>query len=142
MKVYADTSFLVSLYCLDANSSVAVREVRTHGPSLILTPLTHLELQNALQLRVFRGDASAAAIRTARSKFQQHIQDGYFATVAMPPTVYDLASRMAIKHTADAGNRTLDILHVASAMLLQAERFWTFDSRQAHLARTEGLKLR
>ena len=33
------------------------------------------------------------------------------------------------------GLRTLDILHVASALLLQAERFWTFDQRQSELAK-------
>jgi predicted nucleic acid-binding protein len=36
--------------------------------------------------------------------------------------------------------RTLDSLHVASALLLKAERFWTFDERQAKLAKAEGLK--
>ena len=36
--------------------------------------------------------------------------------------------------------RTLDTLHVASALELGAERFWTFDDRQAKLARAVGLK--
>jgi len=36
--------------------------------------------------------------------------------------------------------RTLDSLHVACALELKAERFWTFDERQAKLARVEGLK--
>jgi predicted nucleic acid-binding protein len=31
-------------------------------------------------------------------------------------------------------------LHVASALELKAERFWTFDERQKRLARTVGLK--
>jgi predicted nucleic acid-binding protein len=35
---------------------------------------------------------------------------------------------------------TLDTLHVASALELGAERFWTFDERQAKLARAVGLK--
>ncbi len=38
------------------------------------------------------------------------------------------------------GVRTLDSLHVACALELKAERFWTFDERQAKLARVEGLK--
>jgi len=36
---------------------------------------------------------------------------------------------------------TLDTLHVASALELGAERFWTFDERQAKLARAVGLKV-
>jgi predicted nucleic acid-binding protein len=36
--------------------------------------------------------------------------------------------------------RTLDRLHVACALELKAERFWTFDRRQSKLARVEDLK--
>jgi predicted nucleic acid-binding protein len=36
--------------------------------------------------------------------------------------------------------RTLDSLHVASALELKADRFWTFDERQAKLAKVVGLK--
>jgi len=38
------------------------------------------------------------------------------------------------------GTRTLDTLHVACALELKAERFWTFDQRQAKLAKAAGLK--
>ncbi len=34
---------------------------------------------------------------------------------------------------------TLDTLHVASALELGAERFWTFDEQQAKLAKAAGL---
>jgi predicted nucleic acid-binding protein len=37
--------------------------------------------------------------------------------------------------------RTLDSLHVACALELKAERFWTFDDRQARLAEAVGLNL-
>jgi predicted nucleic acid-binding protein len=36
--------------------------------------------------------------------------------------------------------RTLDTLHVACALELKADRFWTFDERQAKLAKARGLK--
>jgi len=39
------------------------------------------------------------------------------------------------------GTRTVDTLHVACALELKAERFWTFDERQAKLARARGLKI-
>ena len=43
------------------------------------------------------------------------------------------------RHAARLGARTLDSLHVACALELRAERFWTFDERQKRLARAEGL---
>jgi len=142
LKVYADTSFLVSLYCLDAHSAGAVRQVRRSSPAMILTPLTELELANALELRVFRKEASSVEIRAARAEMQKHIQGGFFSIVAMPVTVHELAQRIAFRQTAATGARTLDILHVSSALLLGAERFWTFDARQARLAEDEGLQVR
>jgi predicted nucleic acid-binding protein len=142
LKVYADTSFLVSLYSLDAQSAKAARVVHRLEPSVFLTPLVELELSNALELRVFRKEATTAEIRAARAEVQNHIADGFFTMAAMPITVYELARRIALKQTAAKGARTLDILHVASAILLRAEKFWTFDERQATVARTEGLRLR
>ena len=70
------------------------------------------------------------------------IEGGRQTLAAMPATGYELARRIALKQTAVAGTRTLDILHVASAILLRAEAFWTFDNRLAKVAQVEGLKLR
>ena len=142
MRVYADTSFLVSLYCPDVNSARAVREVRRFSPTIMLTPLTELELANALELRAYRREASSAEIRAALSEFKKHVQDGFFSVTAMPVTAYEFGQRIAFRQTAATGVRTLDILHVASALLLRAERFWTFVVRQTKLAEAEGLRLR
>jgi len=142
VKVYADTSFLLSLYYLDAHSAEAERRIQRSSPSLFLTPLTELELANALQLRVFRGEASPAEIRAASRELENDIQSGVFNAVPMPAETYRVAHRMSTKKTSTLGVRTLDILHVACATLLNAERFWTFDARQTQLARAEGLRLR
>jgi predicted nucleic acid-binding protein len=53
-----------------------------------------------------------------------------------------LATEIARVHVAHTGTRTLDTLHVAAALELKAERFWTFDDRQAKLAKAVGLKLK
>ena len=142
MKVYADTSFLASLYCLDAHSALAAKRVQEIEPEVLLTPLTELELTNALHLRIFRKEASSTEIRQAKSELEKHIRSGFYSAVAMPPTSYALAKRIAQRRTAAAGSRTLDILHVACALLLHPDLFWTFDERQAALARAEGLRVR
>jgi predicted nucleic acid-binding protein len=142
LKVYADSSFLVSLYSLDAHSSRATANVRRLSPELLLTPLSEFELTNGLQLRVFRNESSVAEISDALTELQQHVESGFYKMVGMPATVYELARRIAFKRTAIAGTRALDVLHVASAILLNAEEFWTFDNRQAKVAKAEGLQLR
>ena len=45
-------------------------------------------------------------------------------------------------HTPELGCRTLEIMHVACAVLLAPELFVSFDSRQLQLAATAGLMVR
>ena len=51
------------------------------------------------------------------------------------------AADLSRKHTAELGCRTLDVLHVASALELKFKRFLTFDSRQQALARKLRLRV-
>jgi hypothetical protein len=51
------------------------------------------------------------------------------------------AAELSRQHTATIGCRSLDVLHVASALELQMKRFLTFDNHQSRLATTTGLKL-
>jgi predicted nucleic acid-binding protein len=141
LKVYADTSFLVSLYSPDMHSAQAAALMQRLAPVVLLTPVGEMELTNALELRVFRKDATGVAIRAAQAKIQQHVQAGFFSPQAMPLTVYARAENLARKRTSQLGVGTLDILHVACALLLRAERFLTFDERQRNLAQREGLKV-
>lgn len=50
-----------------------------------------------------------------------------------------LASQSYPTHTPALGCRTLDILHVAAAVLLKVGLFMTFDQPQAQLATLAGL---
>jgi predicted nucleic acid-binding protein len=142
LKVYADTSFLASLYAKDAHSAEAGRKVRQDAPSLFLTPLLELELVNALQLRVFRREAQPDEIHKSATDLEGDIRARVFEFVPLPPETYDLARQISARRTAASGARTLNILHVACATLLKADRFWTFDTRQSSLARAEGLRVR
>ena len=60
-------------------------------------------------------------------------------TVDFPSRAWETAIELARKHGPTLGVRTLDSLHVACALELKAERFWTFDERQARLAEAVGL---
>ena len=69
MIFYADTSFLVSLYVPDANSSAAVAAVRLLRFPLVLTPLGEFEFANSLALRVFRKELTAAQAASVLAHF-------------------------------------------------------------------------
>jgi predicted nucleic acid-binding protein len=65
---------------------------------------------------------------------------GQWLSIALPDHAFDLCADLARRFGPRLGVRTLDSLHVACALELKAERFWTFDERQAKLAKAEGLK--
>ncbi len=65
---------------------------------------------------------------------------GLWLEVSMPERVFDVCADLARRHGPRLGIRTLDSLHVACALELKAERFWSFDERQAKLAKAVGLK--
>jgi predicted nucleic acid-binding protein len=43
-------------------------------------------------------------------------------------------------HTKTIGSRSLDVIHVASALSMGADRFFTFDEKQSQLAAAAGLQ--
>ena len=53
----------------------------------------------------------------------------------------DRAAGLAEKHTASLGTRSADLLHLAFALELEAEVFFSTDACQAEAASAEGLKV-
>lgn len=141
MSAYADTSFLASLYVLDAHSEAAAEQMKTATLPVLITPLGELELANGFSLRVFRRELTPAKARAAYSLFVKDLQAGVFALVPLPPMLFERAKKLARVRTAQLGTRTIDVLHVAAALLLRANEFYTFDRNQARLARAERLAL-
>jgi len=108
---------------------------------LLMTPLGELELMNALRLRVFRKELDPGEIKAANAFFRRDVEAGIFALKPLSPGIFEQAKLLARRQTVALGTRTLDLLHVASALVLQADTLYTFDRQQEKLARTEGLKL-
>ena len=139
MSAYADTSFLASLYVLDANSALAAARMKRAKLPLLISPFGELELINAVALRLFRKELSASKVKDAHALIRKDLEDGILMVNALPASTFDRAKQIARRQTPRLGTRTLDVLHVASALVLQAHTFYTFDTRQAKLAAAEGL---
>lgn len=137
--MYADSSFLVSLYITDSHSVVCRRQVLT-VPSLWFTPLHTAEYAHAISQHQFRGKMDSDEARENHALLEGDKRRGIWIETALPERAFDLCADLARRHSSSLGTRTLDSLHVACALELKAERFWTFDERQAKLAQAEGLK--
>ena len=80
------------------------------------------------------------------NRVHQQLRDdrsaGVWAIIDVPETALDVCADLGRRYGPKLGVRTLDSLHVASALELSAEQFWTFDDRQRTLARAVGLRTR
>ena len=137
--IYADTSFFVSLYLPDRHTTDVERRLRSR-PSLWMTPLHLAEWTHAIEQYVFRKAITRSEADRALERFQEHRAQNLWRVAALPDHAFTLCAQLAQRYAARIGVRTLDTLHVASALELGAERFWTFDARQAKLAVAAGLK--
>ncbi len=138
MSIYADTSFFVSLYVRDQHSEKAHSLIEGR-PEIWLTSLHRAEWTHALNQHVFHREISARQAQQLFRNFEHDRQLGLWIAVSLPERAWETCVELARRHCAHLGNRTLDTLHVASALELNADAFWTFDARQAKLAKAEGL---
>jgi predicted nucleic acid-binding protein len=138
LTIYADSSFLVSSYVDDAHSAEADRRMSA-APAIWITPLNRTELAHAIHQYVFRGKLSPSEVQSAWNSFQRDCKNGIWIPASLPERIWETSILLAEMHGQTLGVRTLDSLHVACALELKAERFWTFDDRQARLAEAVGL---
>ncbi len=142
MTAYADTAFLCSLHAPDAHTGRVVAWLQRPRAPLPFTGLHRLEFRNALRLRVFRKEITPEQRELAIQAMLSDIAADVFAHAEPSwPEVLLEAERLSGGHSETIGTRSLDILHVASALVLGARDFLTFDTRQGTLAKAVGLRV-
>jgi hypothetical protein len=98
------------------------------------------ELGNALRFAEFRKTIAPGDAALFLSHFEADRASGRIVVeVCNLAGVVDRATRISTTHTLTGGHRRFDILHVASALILKANQFLTFDTNQKKLAESERL---
>jgi predicted nucleic acid-binding protein len=138
---YADSGFVVSLYLTtEGTSAQARKEVKRASKPILLSPLSLLEIRNALNFGINRGEITGEQRDAVISEIDAQIEKGFFRLVDTSQTsIYAKAQELSNKHTPTTATRSLDLMHLAAALLTEARTFLTFDKRQAKAASTEGL---
>jgi predicted nucleic acid-binding protein len=114
---------------------------RTKG-ALPVTEHGRLEVLNGICLAAFRRAISAVALADALASFEEDLAEGRYAQAdVLWRATLRRAREIARQHTPAIGCRSLDVLHVATALELGLRSFVTFDRRQRQVARTAGLRL-
>jgi predicted nucleic acid-binding protein len=138
---YADSGFVVSLYLTTEGTSARARkEVKRAGKPVLLSPLSLLEIRNALNFGINRGEITSEQRDAVLAEIDTQIEAGFFRLVdASQSSIYKKAQELSNKHTPAVATRSLDLMHLAAALLSEARTFLTFDKRQAKAGFAEGL---
>ena len=143
MKAYADTGFLCSFYSADTLTEKVETIMERQSEPIAFTWLHQLELRNALRLRVFRKEISISQRNASLNQLLADLADGILehASPGLAETMME-AERLSTSYSEKLGTRSMDILHVAAAVVLGIPEFLSFDKRQAALAKAAGLKVK
>jgi uncharacterized protein len=140
-RTYVDPSALRCLYVHDDRSAGFCAWRRRIGGSLPVSRFGSVEIVNSIRLAVHRGDIDGESARAALDHFDGDVRDGALTLVDMLwRRTLDLARDLSTRHSSTLGTRTLDVLHVATAMTLEHRLFVSYDDRQAALAKKVGLR--
>jgi predicted nucleic acid-binding protein len=140
MVIACDTSFLFSLYGSDEHSPKAVAWTAQNTRVLYLNSLTHFEFGNAVRFSEFRKAIPSGFAARYWAGFEAAIAQGrLIVATSNLADVVDEAKRISSTRTLSGGHRGFDILHVASALKMNATHFLTFDGNQKKFAEAEGL---
>lgn len=138
MKAYADSSIMAALYVQESMSAKAHLLVRNRLP-LPFTPWHRLEVRNAIRKAAQPADVTAA-IRSLEQDISEEL-------VVMHRSLdwtncLRLAEQLSRDHNPQIGASSPDLFHVACALEMGFEEFYSFDRRQIDLAKAAGLKVK
>jgi len=139
--LYLDTSALLKLYLNEQGSEPTQRLVAGQRHPLPVWEIQQMEFVNAMRLKVFWKDISPADADRQIELFKDRRRRGLYYHPEIDRLELAGAFERLSRKTMQTGARTLDILHVACALVLGARQFVTFDAKQTLVARQAGLEV-
>jgi predicted nucleic acid-binding protein len=132
MRVFFDTSALTKRY-VEEEGSEQVRALCAEADALGVSVLILPELISTLCRLVREGRLSSEDYRSLKSAVQADLADADLCDLSQD------TFEQALRCLEDHPLRTLDALHVGSALVYQPDLFVSADRRQAEAADREGL---
>jgi predicted nucleic acid-binding protein len=109
--------------------------------ALPMTLHGRLEIANGISLAAFRKAITTEAMADALLSFEEDLTEGRYTEIdVLWRATLRRAADISRTYTPKLGCRSLDVLHVATALELGLRAFVTFDGRPRQLARAVGLK--
>ncbi|MFO1483026.1 MAG: type II toxin-antitoxin system VapC family toxin [Verrucomicrobiaceae bacterium] len=144
----ADTSFLCALYRQQSHSERAIATLEKIGAPIVVSSLLAYEFRQAVRFQVFlrSRDARKGYLESEGlamlAQFDNDLESGVLIEAGMNWShVAADVERLSERYTMQRGARSLDLLHIATALHWQAAVFLSFDDLQREIAAIEGLNV-
>lgn len=142
MSATADSSLIVALYLAEVDSARADAACAAVPPPILLTDWHRVEIANAFQRAVKNGRITAAQAEVLWQDFTNDVTAGRFEIATIDyEAVLTRTLALTQKHTATIGTRSLDLIHIATALEIEVADFLSFDHRQRQAGSAEGLNV-
>lgn len=141
MGPYVDSGILIKLYVRERNSEDAIQVLREIS-RIYLNQLQELEIRNTFRILEGRG-----VITPFQGSAAEHLLDEDIISRRLQRTpidwgmVFSEAQNLSKLYAIGTLARSLDILHVAAALVSGLKHFITADRRQLAIAMNCGLKV-
>lgn len=141
---YWDTSCILALYVTDALSRQIAARASKEKQALASSAILEYEMTFALHAKEAKGEIPPDSAARALAKFQSDLHKGRFL---LAPLGQDIkirateAARATLRNDPPLFLRTLDGIHIATALQLQSVELITADKRMAAAARILGISV-
>ena len=127
----------------ETTSKAADTALGTNRQPVPLMPLGLLEMRNAFNLAVKWKRITAAERDALWQDVEADLASGFLVPTTVPAAdLYAKARELSDRYSPTLGTRSLDLLHVAAAVLLATKTFFSFDERQRQAAAGEGMEVK
>ena len=131
---YVDSSFLLKLYLSEAESRLVDVALRNVSGRVLVTKLTDIEVISSLNRRLSVTDGTLAA-----QTYLTNRTIGLFVELPIDAEVFELAIQIAQQQAKQYKLKSLDILHLATALRYGVPAIASFDTNMCDAAQALGL---
>lgn len=141
--IYWDTSCVLKLYCAESDSLAWQGLAAGAEEGLLSSALLSAELAFALARKEARGDIRRGGAKRLHAQFLRDVQAGRFQLIPVGADVLEGAAQLAARcllARRPVSLRTLDGIHLATAVLMKCPALATADERMQSASAVLGLE--
>ena len=136
---YIDTSLLVKRYLPEVGSDELEARLLAEQPQLVVSELVNTEIISTFRCKERQGLIERSFANAAHARFLTDLQSNAIGSLPLTGHVVQKASSLLLDLRSPLA--TLDALHLATALIHEAEFFFTSDIQLSRAAHEAGLSV-